>query len=32
MMISLERVFILSQSLVMRGVDVFLFCRALRTE
>ena len=32
MLLFLERVFILSSSLVMRGIDEFLLCRAWRTD
>ena len=32
MLLFLERVFILSSNLVMRGVDEFLLCRAWRTD
>ena len=32
MLLFLERVFILSSSLVMKGVDEFLLCRAWRTD
>ena len=32
MLLFLERVFILSSNLVMRGIDEFLLCRAWRTD
>ena len=32
MQLFLERTFILSKSLIMRGVDVYSFCRAWRTD